>query len=485
MSISRWTVIASVVLVISAFYYFDLHHLLTLENVKRQQVDLELLLLENPLEFIGAFFAAYLISTALSLPGAAILLTLVAGALFGIVWGTLLVSFASTIGATLAMLIARWMFQDQIQRRFQRQLEVINQGMKRDGVFYLLTLRLVPLFPFFAVNLAMAITRIKVLHFYLVSQIGMLAGTVVYVNAGTELAKISSAGDVFSRGLILSFILLGVFPLLAKWLVDWLKTRRVYAGFSRPREFDRDLVVIGAGSGGLVAALIAATVKSSVTLIEKNKMGGDCLNTGCVPSKALIRSARFAFDQRHGSRLGFSDLDPDVNFSAIMARVRRVISTIEPHDSPERYRGLGVDVELGLGEVLSPWEVRVNGKVLTTRNIIIATGAEPFVPPIENIDQIEFLTSDTIWQLEELPERTVVLGGGPIGTELAQAFARLGSRVTQVELLPSILPMEDAEFSVMVQAALESEGVKVLTNHKAKAVEVSGQSKSLVLIDSD
>ncbi len=485
MSASRWAVLASVVLALCAFFYFDLNQLLTLANVKREQSELEQLLLAHPVEFVGVFFGIYVVATALSLPGAATLLTLAAGALFGLGWGTVFVSFASSIGATLAMVIARWLFQEQVQSRFKTQLELINRGMARDGVFYLLTLRLVPVFPFFAVNLAMAVTRMKVWQFYLVSQVGMLAGTMVFVNAGTELGRIASPGDVVSNGLITSFVLLGLFPLLAKWLVDWLKARRVYRGFQRPRKFDCDLVVIGAGSGGLVAALIAATVKARVTLIEQNKMGGDCLNTGCVPSKALLRSARHGFDLRHGSQLGFSDLEPDLDFQAVMARVQRVISTIEPHDSPERYRGLGVDVELGRGEILTPWEVRVNDRVLTTRNIIIATGAEPVVPPIEHIDQVDFLTSDTLWQLQELPERTVILGGGPIGTELTQAFARLGSQVTQVELLPALLSREDPEFSGMVQGQLEREGVTVLTGHRATSVRVSGPAKSLVVVDGD
>ena len=485
MSVSRWAVLASVVLALCAFFYFDVNQLLTLANVKREQSELEQLLLAHPVEFVGVFFGIYVVATALSLPGAATLLTLAAGALFGLGWGTVFVSFASSIGATLAMVIARWLFQEQVQSRFKTQLELINRGVARDGVFYLLTLRLVPVFPFFAVNLAMAVTRMKVWQFYLVSQVGMLAGTMVFVNAGTELGRIASPGDVVSNGLITSFVLLGLFPLLAKWLVDWLKARRVYRGFQRPRKFDCDLVVIGAGSGGLVAALIAATVKARVTLIEQNKMGGDCLNTGCVPSKALLRSARHAFDLRHGSQLGFSDLEPDVDFQAVMARVQRVISTIEPHDSPERYRGLGVDVELGRGEILTPWEVRVNERALTTRNIIIATGAEPFVPPIEHIEQVDFLTSDTLWQLQELPERTVILGGGPIGTELTQAFARLGSQVTQVELLPALLSREDPEFSGMVQGQLEREGVTVLTGHRATSVRVSGPAKSLVVVDGD
>jgi len=283
----------------------------------------------------------------------------------------------------------------------------------------------------------------------------------------------------------MSFVLLGLFPLFAKWFVDWVRAQRVYRGFKKPKSFDTDMVVIGAGSGGLVAALIAATVKAKVTLIEKNKMGGDCLNTGCVPSKALIRSARHAYDNSRGASLGFSDSVIDVDFKAIMGRVQRTIAEIEPHDSVERYQGLGVDVEIGEGEVVSPWHVRVNGKTISTRNIVIASGAEPFVPPIENLNSIDYLTSNNLWELQERPARVVVLGGGPIGTELTQALGRLGSQVTQVELLPNILPREDKEFSLMVQRQLEAEGVDVLTGHKAASVLVDGSGHALKVIDGE
>jgi len=475
MTRSRWLVLVLMTGLVFAFFYFDLNDLLTLDTIRNEQAVLQDLVDTRPVEFVSVFFLLYVVATAVSLPGAAVTMTLVAGALLGLFWGVVVVSFASTIGATLAMVIARWLFKDQVERRFRKHLETINRGIEKDGVFYLFTLRLVPAFPFFAINLAMAVTRMPAWQFYIISQIGMLAGTIVYVNAGTELGAISSPGDILSAGLIASFVLLGVFPLLAKWLVDWMRAQRVFSGYRKPKTFDRDVVVIGAGSGGLVAALIAATVKARVTLIEKNRMGGDCLNTGCVPSKALIRSARFAHDHRRGSRLGFRNTEPDIDFAAVMERVQRIIREIEPHDSIERYEGLGVDVETGFGEVVSPWEVRVNGKLITTRNIIIATGAEPFVPPIRNIETVDYLTSDNLWEERELPGRTVVLGGGPIGTELTQALSRLGAEVTQVELLPNILPREDEEFSAMVQMQLELEGVRVMTGHRAEAV-VQGEA---------
>ena len=482
MTVSRWIVLILVLSLIGSFVYFDLGAYLTLESIKAEQQRLTDLLEAYPWQFGVGFFVIYVAVTALSIPGAAAM-TLVAGAIFGFGWGLLLVSFASSIGATLAMVLARWLFKEQVEQRFRKQLKTINRGIEKEGAFYLFTLRLVPIFPFFAINLAMALTRMPVLVFYVVSQVGMLAGTAVYVNAGTQLAQLEDLGGILSPELLGSFVLLGVFPLLAKWFVDWVKAQRVYRGYSKPASFDRDMVVIGAGSGGLVAALIAATVKAKVTLIEKNRMGGDCLNTGCVPSKVLIRSARHAYDNRRGSELGFTDQEVPFDFKNIMARVQRAIAEIEPHDSVERYEGLGVDVEEGFGEIVSPWHVKVNGKTLSTRNIIVATGAEPFVPPIKGIEQVEYLTSDNLWQLEERPDRLVVLGGGPIGTELTQAFSRLGSQVTQVELLPNIIPREDEEFSAMVQMQLELEGVTVLTGHRAEEVVLDGGDAKLKVVD--
>jgi len=483
MTRSRWLALFAVAFAVVTFFYFDLDALLTLENLKAEQASLEAQIAEQPALFVTGFFVIYIFATAVSLPGAATAMTLVAGALLGLVWGVVFVSFASTIGATLAMILGRWLFKEEIERRFPSQLATINRGIEKDGAFYLFTLRLVPIFPFWAINILMALTRMRVLQFYLISQLGMFAGTLVYVNAGTELARIEQASDVLSPGLIASFVLLGVFPLLAKWLVDFLRARRVYSNYERPRRFDTDMVVIGAGSGGLVAALIAATVKARVTLIEKNKMGGDCLNTGCVPSKALIRSARHAYDNRRGGELGFDNIELPVDLNKVMRRVQRAIAKIEPHDSVERYESLGVDVELGEGRIVSPWQVEVNGKLITTRNIVIATGAEPFVPPIAGIEMVDYLTSDNIWSLEQLPGRTIVLGGGPIGTELTQALARLGSQVTQVELLPNILPREDIEFSTLVREQLEAEGVSVMTGYKATEVGSDGGENYLVVTD--
>ena len=466
------------------YRHFELGQLLTLDNLKASRDALAGRYQAEPLATVLVFFAVYVAAAALSIPGA-VILTLAAGAVFGLGMGLLVVSFASSIGALLAFLVARYLLRDLIQARFGRRLAPVNEGVKRDGVWYLLTLRLVPLFPFWLVNLLMGLTSITALRFYLASQFGMLAGTAVYVNAGTQLAAINTPGDVFSAGLLGSFVLLGVFPLVAKAVADGLQRRKRYAGWKKPPTFDRNLVVIGAGAGGLVSAYIAAAVKAKVTLVEGHKMGGDCLNYGCVPSKTLIRSAKLARQIRTADRFGIKGALGTVDFAAVMQRVQDVIRTIEPHDSVERYTQLGVEVLQGHARITSPWSVEValadgGSRTLTTRNIIIAAGASPFVPPIPGLAEAGVLTSDTVWGLRELPRRLLVLGGGPIGSELAQSFARLGSQVTQVEMADRLLLREDPEVSALVAASLRDDGVQVLTGHEALRVEMMHGEKHLI-----
>jgi pyruvate/2-oxoglutarate dehydrogenase complex dihydrolipoamide dehydrogenase (E3) component len=380
--------------------------------------------------------------------------------------------------------------RDTVQARFARLFAAIDEGVQRDGTFYLLTLRLVPVFPFWAINLLMGLTRIDAARFYVVSQIGMLAGTVVYVNAGTQLAAIESPGDVLSPGVLASLVLLGIFPLIAKAVVGVLKSRKVYGQWKKPSRFDRNLVVIGAGAGGLVSAYIAAAVRAKVTLIESHRMGGDCLNYGCVPSKALIRSARLAAQLKRASELGLKNASAQVDFGAIMARVQAVIGAIEPNDSAARYTALGVEVLQGHARITSPWTVQVTDpgggrRTLTSRAIVIAAGASPSVPNIPGLEEVGFLTSDTVWGLKALPARLVVLGGGPIGCELAQSFARLGANVTQVEMAESVMGREDPEVAALVAAALRGDGVHLLTGHKAVRCERNGAVKRLILKSGD
>ena len=474
----RWLIVLALLGGVVAFFAFGLQHEFTLEALKARRAALDSYRQAHPLLLAGGFFLAYVAVTALSLP-AATLLTLTAGAVFGLLEGTVLVSFASSIGATLAFLASRFVLRDTVQERFGKRLSTINEGIQREGAFYLFTLRLVPVIPFFVVNLVMGLTRLPSRTFYWVSQLGMLAATVVYVNAGTQLAQLKSASGIFSPVLIGSFVLLGIFPWIAKGILTWVKRRKLYARWNKPRHFDRNLVVIGAGAAGLVSAYIAATVKSRVTLVEKSAMGGDCLNEGCVPSKALLHSARLAARARDAAAAGVQVSEVKVDFAAVMARVQRVIGDVAPHDSVQRYSELGVDVRKGHATIVSPWEVRIDGEILTTRAIVIAAGAEPLVPDLPGLADSGFLTSSTLWDLRELPQRLVVMGGGPVGCELAQAFARLGSSVSQVELGEHLLSREDADVSDFVEARLREDGVDVRTQHKAVAVESNSQGKSL------
>ena len=481
--------LVGVLVAVTAFFYFDLHQLLTLNGLKGSMDQFSQWREQSPLLVIGAFFLLYVVVTALSLPGATIL-TLAAGALFGLIEGLLIASFASTVGATIAFLVSRYLLRDAIKLRFPERLTAIDAGVKKEGSFYLFTLRLVPIFPFFLINLLMGVTAIKAWTFFWVSQLGMLAGTFVFVNAGTQLAQIESLSGILSFNLILSFTLLGVFPFIAKALLNTIKKRRIYKNFSKPKQFDRNMIVIGAGAGGLVTSYIAAAVKAKVTLIEAGEMGGDCLNYGCVPSKAIIKSAKIVEQFQQADKYGLEKSSATFSFKKVMARVRQVIADIAPHDSVERYTKLGVEVIKGYGKLIDPWTVEIalstgGTQTLSARTIVIATGARPFVPPLPGLEEAGYVTSDTLWskfaQLDEPPKKLVVLGGGPIGSELAQSFARLGSQVTQVEMAERIMIKEDLEVSEFATQALKSSGVNVLTNHQALRCEVRNNKKYLVV----
>lgn len=478
-------IIAAVVL----FFFFDLNTVLTLDNIKANQAELIELRDSAPLMASLVFFSLYVLVTALSLPGA-VIMTLAGGGLFGLAWGFVLISFASTIGATLAFLVSRYLLRETVQNRFGGKLSAINAGVEREGAFYLFTLRLVPVFPFFLINILMGLTPIKTWSFYWVSQLGMLAGTLVYINAGTQLARIDSLAGILSPGLLFSFALLGVFPLAAKKIIEGLKKRKVYSTWTKPSRFDRNLIVIGAGAAGLVSSYIGAAVKAKVTLVEAEKMGGDCLNYGCVPSKALIKSAKVANYFKNASHYGLEDGQPVFSFKKVMQRVHAVIAEVEPHDSVERYTSLGVEVVKGYATIIDPWTVEIalqDGgiKCLTTRSIIIAAGASPFVPPLPGIEESGYLTSDTLWEklaeYDNVPERFVILGGGPIGCELSQSFARLGANVIQVQRGNRIMAREDEDVSAFAKTSLENDGVSVLTGHSALRCVQDQEGKAVIV----
>jgi pyruvate/2-oxoglutarate dehydrogenase complex dihydrolipoamide dehydrogenase (E3) component/uncharacterized membrane protein YdjX (TVP38/TMEM64 family) len=477
-------------LLLGAALALDVGQFFSFEQLKAQQAALTAWHAQQPFTVAALYFAMYVLATALSVPGATVI-TLAGGAVFGLGWGLLLVSFASSLGATLAFLASRFVLRDWVQSRWGHRLNAIHAGVDKEGAYYLLTLRLMPVVPFFLINLLMGLTRMKTRTYYAVSQLGMLPGTAVIVNAGTQLAQLESVQGIFSPLLLGSLLLLAVFPWLAKRGVVVIRQRQVYARWAsvKPKKFDRNLIVIGAGAAGLVTAYIAAAVKAKVTLIEAHKMGGDCLNYGCVPSKALIKSAKLAHQMQHGARYGLSDTPPDFSFKALMQRVHAIIAAVAPHDSVERYTGLGVEVLQGYAKLVNPWTVEVklnNGEVqhLTARSMVIAAGARPVVPSLPGLDEVGYVTSDTLWdtlaQLDTLPRRIVVLGGGPIGCELSQSFARLGAQVTQIEMADRLMLREDAEVSQHVREALQADGVRVLTSHQALRCERQGAEKMVV-----
>ena len=475
----RWWLLILLGLLIGLFFSFDLGRFFTLEALKDQHEALQQAYRAEPFFVAGIFAAVYIVMAALSFPGATVM-TLAGGAIFGVWIGVPVVLVSATIGATLAFWTARYVLRDAVQRRFGDRLETINKGLERDGVFYLLSLRLVPVFPFFLINLLMGLTTIRSTTFFWVSLVGMLAGTAAYVNAGTQLAAITHLSDVMSPALIISLIVLALFPWLARWGIGLAKTRRLYARWTKPHQFDRNLIIIGAGAAGLVSAYIAAAAHAKVTLIESHKMGGDCLNYGCVPSKALIRTATFLQQAKNAQSLGIAQANVQYDFSDVMARVQRVIKSIEPHDSIERYTQMGVEVLQGKAKMTSPWSVEVNGQTLTTRAIVIATGARPAVPEIPGLELVRYYTSDTLWSLTVRPERLIVLGGGPIGCELAQAFARLDCQVTQI-VRRDCLPREDADAVALVKAALQADGVTLLTQTEALRCEKEGDAQYLTV----
>ena len=469
--------------------------------LQNHYAELQAWYVDAPWTVRGAFFGVYVLAASVSLPGI-VLLTLAGGAVLGFGWGLLLVSFASSIGATLSFWMARYLFRDWAVSRLGSRFKMLHAVMEREGALYLLSLRLIPLVPFIAVNLAMGLTRIRTGTFYAVSQIGMLLGTAVYIHAGTQLAHLQSTADILSSDVLGALVLLGLMvggmPIAAPWLLDKLRQRRALRPWrgQRPKTFDRNVVVIGAGAGGLVSAYIAASAQAQVTLVEAKDMGGDCLNFGCVPSKALIQSAKVAHLARNATPFGIVADAVSVDWPSVMRRIRSVIASIAPHDSAERYRAMGVDVRQGHATILNPWTVEISSpgqtpQRLTTRSIVIATGAQAIVPAIPGLKEVGFATSDMLWeQLEQyssIPKRIAIVGGGPIGCELAQALARLGAKVTLIESAARVLLREDVEVSALVEAALAADSVEVLTSHSALRCETpndsNGQEKTLWLVN--
>lgn len=425
----------------------------------------------QPLAAAALYFAVYAAVGAFMVPGVGVL-SIVGGALFGLWWGSALALTASLVGAAIALLIARHLLREPLRRRYAAAFSVVDRGIAGDGAFYLAALRLVPGLPFFVINPVMGLTAMPVGRFVGVSAVSMVPGTLLHVNAGTQVARLASPADVLSWPLVLSLLALALLPFVARRAVTAWQQRRALRRWAhlKPPRFDRNLVVVGGGAAGLVAASLAAATRARVTLVESGRMGGDCLHTGCVPSKALLRVAA---EVQAARRAGAA---PEVDFARVMARVADAVRALAPHDSPERFRSLGVEVIEGRATLVDPWHVRVEGadgtaQVLSTRAVVLSTGARPVLPDLPGLAEAGALTSETLWSLQTLPRDLVVLGGGAMGCELAQAFARLGSRTVLVERAGRLLPQEEPEAGALLQRALQAEGVQVLTGRRALRCE--------------
>ncbi len=431
---------------------------------------------ESPFKAAIVYFIIYLVAASFAVPGLAVL-TMVGGAILGFWKAVLLVSFASTIGATFSFLLSRWLFRDWVSRRFDSIYEKVR-GVETDGSSFLFSLRLIPLIPFSAVNLVFGITPMKTLSFYWISQLGMLPATLVYVNAGVQVGQARSFEDVMSPSVLISLSLLAAVPWLGRLLLHQINLHRIYRNYRRPPRFDYDLLIIGAGAAGLVSAYLGSALKAKVGLIERDRMGGECLHTGCVPSKSLIQSARLAHLIHRAGEFGLKVRESSVDFPSVFERIQSIISKITPKDSADRYRSLGVDCLRGEARIEDPFRVRIEDRVLTTRNIIIATGSAPFIPNIEGLDSIPYLTTDNLWDLRKSPGRLLVLGGGPVGCEMAQAFARLGVKVTLVEKENRLLNREDEEVSRLISEVFVREGIELLLGSRVARFSRAGNDFS-------
>ena len=485
MKASRLIILALLIAAVACFFIFDLGEYLTLESIKAHSGALHGQVQAHPWWARGAFFFGYAALTALSFPGT-VVLTLLAGALFGLLEGTLLVSIASNVGAVIAMLISRFMLRDWVQKRFGKQITGINKGLARDGTFYLVSLRLIPLVPFVLLNPALGLTRVSMWTFWWTTQLGMLPGHAIYVNAGQQLVRLKSLSGILSPSMIGTLVLLAVFPILATRLLTLYKARKAYRGWRKPKHFERNLVVIGGGTGGLATARIAASLKARVSLIERQRLGGVAVHEGSVPARALSSSAGLVHALRHDPRTAGSQSANDIDFAEVMTQVKRLVDKAVEDASPEHYADLGVEVIMGEGRLKSPWEVEVNGRTLATRAIVIATGSRPWIPPIPGLEAAEPLTCDNLWSLRERPERLLILGADAGACEFAQAFQRLGCQVTLVCEREGLLEEEDAEAARAITTALAADGVQIrLGLSPLRVEETNGEHRMVCAVDDE
>src|SRR6266566_5169264 len=486
-------------------------------------------LLKEALDWIGKlgpwgpviFVGIYIVATVFFIPGS--VLTLGAGAVFGMGLGSVCVSISATLGATAAFLVGRYLARDGIARKIEKneKFATIDRAVAEEGWKIVLLTRLSPVFPFTLLNYAFGLTRVKLSHYVLASWLGMMPGTVMYVYLGS-LVNIGAGhrqrttGELVLYGVGLLATVTVAVPVtrvarkaLAKKIgsTETVQTSKGIisapsepvlvrppdthnarlVSYLHPPDWQNptpapsyNLVVIGAGTAGLVTAAGAAGLGAKVALVEKYLLGGDCLSVGCVPSKAVIRCSRAIFDANEAGRFGVRVGAPaQADFPAVMERMRKLRADLSPHDSAQRFAKLGVDVFLGEAQFTGPDTIQVAGKTLRFKRAVIATGARALQPPIPGLTEAGYLTNETVFSLTECPARLAVIGGGPIGCELAQAFQRLGSQVSLFHKNAHLLDREDMDAAALVQKAFIREGIRVFLNAKITRVERNAGGKIL------
>lgn len=478
MRITRIVIGLAVIAWLFAYFTFDLGQYFTLAYFRSQHAAIHAQYAEQPWYAALVFIVIYIPVAATSLPGGA-LMTLAAGAFFGALWGTVVISIASTIAATITFLGSRFWFRDLIQNKFSDSLRLINSGIERDGALYLFLIRLTPLFPFFVVNVVMGLTPIPTLTFIWVSQIGMIPVTAILVNAGTEVAALDDLSGLLSPGLVASLIFCGVLPLLGRKLAAYLRSRRLLRRYAKPKQFDCNLICLGGSKAAIVAANAAASMKAKVMLIAPPTKPDGALVSGDALSKELVRCAQFLFETHRAHQRGIRSVRTSCDLADLVAEVQRRIADQQRY-AAEWCSKHGITCISGEPMIVSPYAVKVRDRTLTTRSIVIATGSRMSIPIIAGIEKTNYYTADTLLALRVPPRRLLVVGGGSSGCELAQLFARLGSQVTLIETQQRLLASEDADVSELLLCQFQREGIDVRLGCLAQEFTVTEDRKALL-----
>ncbi|MBA3536096.1 MAG: FAD-dependent oxidoreductase [Tatlockia sp.] len=419
------------------------------------------------------YMSCYTLAVAASVPGA-VFLTLAGGFLFGVVFGTVFVIVSATLGATALFFAVRTSFGDWLAKSALSWLGRMREGFQQNAFSYLLMLRLVPLFPFWVVNIVPALLGVDAKTFIITTFFGILPGSIVYVMVGNGLSHVFEANQTPNLGIIFDIkVLLPLLALAALSFIPILYKRvnpKEQKKNPKTNQIKCDLSIIGAGAGGLSVAAVAAQLGLKVVLLESGKMGGDCLNYGCVPSKSLLAAGKIAYQLRHAAQFGISSKGLEIDFKKVMQQVHAVIKVLAKNDSVERFESLGVQVIKAVARFSGVNTLVAQDRVIEARRIVIATGSSPFKPPIPGLEDTPYLTNETIFNLTEQPKHLIVIGGGPIGCELAQAFSMLGSKITLIEGF-NLLPKDDVDCVAILRAQLKAMGIIIHEQAKVLGVE--------------